>query len=72
MTARMRCTCSRVLGRFSVAFRSPHLTQGRLPALEGGNIKVEVNALSSYEDKDELFKEQVDWISIYSIFSLFI
>jgi hypothetical protein len=33
------------------------------------NIKVEVTALSSYEDKEELFKEQVDWISIYSIFS---
>jgi hypothetical protein len=36
------------------------------------NIKVEATFLSSYEDKEELFKEQVDWISIYSIFSLFI
>lgn len=32
------------------------------------NIKVEVTALSSYEEKEELFKEQVDWTYKYSIF----
>lgn len=32
------------------------------------NIKVEVTALSSYEEKEELFKEQVDWSYNYSIF----
>ena len=32
------------------------------------NIKVEVAALSSYEEKEELFKEQVDWTYMYSIF----
>lgn len=30
------------------------------------NIKVEVTALSSYEDKEELFKEQVDCMFIHS------
>ena len=32
------------------------------------NIKVEVTALSSYEEKKELFKEQVDWTYNNSIF----
>ena len=34
------------------------------------NIKVEVTALSSYEEKEELFKEQVHWAFKCSIFSL--